>query len=484
MHVASSGAFRWSNRIRAAAFGCGTLAAVALAAPSAWALGPKLIDSITLSSTNACVGEPIKVVVQLRQPQPKNTVAVRINGLTGSRQHLQFFGRPGKRRIHVAAANAAREVESQVKEVSVRDCGRRYLRVSTRPNPYHEFHVDFTVVNHQEAGPRARYEWDFGDGKRARTAVPYASHDYSGSLGSDGTAKSFDVTVSLASAGPFAAAQGIKKTVTVFSNDDRRRRQGFARAWTTTSGTLRATERWLAGSYTIRNPGSDWMQFDGATVEYQPCDPDQRSRYAQATPASMLLRDGSPTSPSLPEDPGTAPTTPVAVPVGPGAAPVVRTLPAATVASPTTATIGTIAPSVPAAGVSSGTAVVTPTGPGLSGAAPPAATSTSVRLGAGQEHRGFVSVRQAELPADVCGLAYHLSGRTAGNLPAYASLYFRARSNPELAAPVADAAMRSFLDEVSRRFATGRPVISQEDLYRWEQEGKVKRSVNGWEVVR
>jgi hypothetical protein len=100
-----------------------------------------------------------------------------------------------------------------------------------------------------------------------------------------------------------------------------------------------------------------------------------------------------------------------------------------------------------------------------------------------REIKGRVSLQEKDVPPEICGFAYHLLGKTKSGLRARASLYFEARPNLPLARKVTDEGTKRFLAELIRRKLVADPrVITDEDLYQLEQQGRIHRAVKGWEV--
>jgi hypothetical protein len=129
----------------------------------------------------------------------------------------------------------------------------------------------------------------------------------------------------------------------------------------------------------------------------------------------------------------------------------------------------------PAQGAGSMPVVTVPPAPGASGV---------VVLPARHDHVGFITLDYARISEAVCGVGYHLKGVTADGLPAYASFYFAVKDNPSLKQRLTDPAMKAFLKEILRLgMVPGGRTVTQEDLYRLEQQGRIRRTANGWEVL-
>jgi hypothetical protein len=100
-----------------------------------------------------------------------------------------------------------------------------------------------------------------------------------------------------------------------------------------------------------------------------------------------------------------------------------------------------------------------------------------------QTHSGFLRV--LSVPDDVCGIAYHLIGETPAGADVFASLYYEVRSNPFLTTQVTDPRMRAFLRQLGdRRLVEDPDTVDQETLYRLKQEGKIRETSSGWEIVQ
>lgn len=496
---------------------------------SAGELRRRLAARRNLLKDGVCLGEAFAVTVETRRPDGAGSVHVTIDGYPGERRFLQLAGEPGPRRIHVAAAAEDGRIESRSLEVTVEPCEVTPVpRVRSRFNPYRPHTVDFTIENHDEVGRAFNgYLWDFGDGSRpVATLEPYASHFYGDRTDAAAPAHAFVVTVRPKA--PAAGREGAARryAVTLLNNEHQARRQGIARPRVTTSGRMEPRGDALVGRYAIRNLEPEPLLFTGAAIEHQPCDPSRRASGAVTTPRDVVFRGGFDldrgvrrgelarradgvrrTLPWLPAGalvlPPRAGAAPPAAPMSPGTPVTVVPSPPAVAGTPVAVppagpVVGrppsspgvTVAPTGPGAGATRPGVLVPGAGtrPGLDvtfpGGALPNAGTELVVVPASQVHEGFLTIGAAEVPQGVCGIGYHLTGRTPSGLAARASLYFEVRENPFLTRRLTDPAMRRFLVEVARRgLVPDRARITTEDLYRLERQGKVRRTAAGWEVL-
>jgi hypothetical protein len=106
-------------------------------------------------------------------------------------------------------------------------------------------------------------------------------------------------------------------------------------------------------------------------------------------------------------------------------------------------------------------------------------------LAARESIEGRLSLDESRFAGDICGVTFRLFGQAERGLRVFASLHFQVRANPYLTRPVNDSATRAFLAElVQKRLVSDAQMISLEDLYRLEREGKISRGPKGWEVLR
>jgi hypothetical protein len=326
--------------------------------------------------------------------------------------------------------------------------------VRARFNPYRPFTADFTVVNAKP--PRTgSYRWNFGDGTSQVTSVPYASHFYGARLDGTRPYQTFTVTV----AGPPGGTG--RYTVTLQDNYYHLKRQGIVQPRVSADRTLRLSGGKLVGSYTIRNLEAEPLVFDRAVAEFQYCDTSRRSSYASLAPNAPEL-PSVPSTPAVPATP-TVPSGPT-VPAAPGRSVTPGVASGVTAAPPVLATSPT-----PALTATTGTTI-------------PTVAGTGVRVNAKALQHRTVTLDPAGIPNGVCGVGHHLAGRTSSGTRAYASVYFEIRPQPPLAQHRHDPQLKQLLlDLRARGLLRDETQVSYDELYRLEQEGKIRQTETGWE---
>ena len=385
----------------------GAILGYAAVAPVAAA--PALIREIQVSKTSVCSDEALKVTVV----PSASDVEVVVNGEAANPRYVQF-ARPGMRAVTVVASKGG-EMQTASREIRVVRCpARRTLRLFVQPNPFRVLTVDFTVANARELKLVNRtFHWDFGDGARQTTTVPFVSHTYAAFV--DQTKPRTAAHVTLRVSGEPAE---VWKTIVIANPSALTRQRGYVQALATTSRRLRRQhEGGLVGEFAISNLETSRITFTGAQEEQLFCDPAKGSRLVATSLATIV--DGVIARQSI-----------------------------------------------------SGTALTANMG-------------RNAELGGRQSMKGRLTFQQSRFPSDVCGVTFRLSGRTGQGLRAYASLHFQVRPNPTLTRSVKDPRMRGFLaDLVKRGLAPPSRIVSHEDLYRLEREGRISRTSTGWEVLR
>ncbi len=435
----------------------GSIIQASAVSPAKDALGrgiqlPPLVKNISISKAEACRGEEVAVSVTTESwgKSGANTPSVVIDGYPGSVHFLHFSGQPGPRLLHVAVTAYGRYIESSTRRITIADCPAvPFLAVHTRFNPYHPYTVDFMITNPDITSRQSAFVWDFGDGQSQRTVSPYVSHYYGDSI--DGTTpyKTFITSAS----GPDGTAL-TRYAVTLHINYFYNKRKGFIQPITNTNRVLEHRDQVLSGSYSIRNLEPGPLTIDSAFAEYQHCDLDKQSLYEPADPSRILqfpsgATGGVPeTRPGLPAPLSSATTPPTSRPSITGDASVASA-------------VGTARPLTIVSSSSISSPIVV------------AASST---------YTGHVDI-SSSIPVDFCGIGLHLIGHTQKSEPVYASLYYPLRVSPTLTHTVDDEQLRRFLIRLANLKLVPEGVgITQEDLYRLQQQGRIVRTAVGWEV--
>lgn len=435
--------------------------------------------------TGVCREEVFSVEVETRNPAGAGWVSVTIDGYPGAHRSVQLHGEPGMRRVSVAAATEDGQIENRTLEIPVLDCELTGMpRVRSRFNPYHPYTVDFMIENADAVEPwfKNGYHWSFGDGTAAVTQYPYASHSYAYRIDGSVPYQSFTATVanSPGQLGPDEVSRSY--SVTVLNNYYHARKRGIVQPLTLSSRLERRGAR-LVGTYTLRNLEAVPIIFQSGTIEDRFCDPNRAASASPVLPSQVIYQGALPASNPVATG-RNSPDLAAAVKIQqslPG-------LPADAVVIPPRNQPGDPSPldlealdaffpqgEPPAQAPGSVPVQTAPPAPGASGV---------VVLPARHVHEGFITLDATRISEAVCGVGYHLKGVTADGLPVYASFYFGVKDNPTLKQRLTDPVMKAFLIELlDRGLVPGGTKVTHEDLYRLEQQGRIRRTIHGWEVL-
>lgn len=449
---------------------------------------PKVINEVaqrtSATKPGVCRDEVFTVKVETQAPSGSGWVSATIDGYPGDRRNLQFQGEPGPRRVSIAAATESGQIENLTLEIPVLDCELTGVpRVRSRFNPYHPYTVDFVIENAEAVKPwfGNEYRWDFGDGTTAVTQDPYASHSYMNRIDGSMPYQSFTVTVSN-NPGPFGSEVSRAYSLTVQNNYYHARKRGIVQPLTT-STRLERRGTYLTGTYTLRNLEAVPIIFQSALVEDRYCDPNRAASVTSILPSQVIYQGALPPSNPVVTGRNSSDLT---------EAERIRQslsgLPADAVVIPPRQKPGDPSPldlealdaffpqgEPPVQGAGNIPIQTSLPAPGASGV---------VVVPSQHVHQGFITLDAARASEAVCGVGYHLRGVTANGFPVYASLYFRVKDNPTLKQRLTDPAMKTFLIQLlDSGLVPGGTRVTQEDLYRLEQQGRIRRTVNGWEVL-
>ncbi|MGH2395649.1 MAG: hypothetical protein ACRDFW_01395 [bacterium] len=216
-------------------------------------------------------------------------VDVFIHGEWGNPRALQFTSGTGMRQINILATTSEGYVDSRQIPIQVVECEHWFPVVFVRPNPYREHHVDFAIVNAPTTKSQVAYDWEFGDGDRLTTTVPFTSHDYGNHIVIDRPYTVFQAKVGIAN-----VKSSARKTVTIWNNYHFQKKRGYIQPQVRTGIRLRRSGKLLIGDYSIRNREPDPLYIQSTTLEYQPCHPDKESQYQAASPSIFNPAPGQP----------------------------------------------------------------------------------------------------------------------------------------------------------------------------------------------
>lgn len=450
---------------------------------------PKVINEVaqrtSITKPGVCQDEVFTVEVETQAPSNSGWVSVLIDGYPGARRILQLHGAPGIRRVALTAATESGSIENITLEIPVLDCELTGVpRVRSRFNPYKPYAVDFVIENAEAVRPwfGNEYHWSFGDGTTAVTQFPYASHSYVNRIDGSVPYQSFTVSVSNnpGQFGPASVSRGY--SVTLQNNYYHARKKGIVQPLILNS-KMERRDGYLVGTFTLRNLESVPLIFQSGRVEDRYCDPNRPSTAAPIL-ASQVIYQGARSAANPVVTGRNAPDLAEAVRIQqslPG-------LPADAVVIPPRLNPDDPSPldtealdayfvqgEPPPPSPGNVPVPTTPTAPGGSGV---------VVVPGKHTHEGSITLDATRINEAVCGLSYHLKGVTADGLPVYASFYFGVRDNPTLKQRLTDPGMKAFLIQLLDRGLTDNSTrVTHEDLYRLEQQGRIRRTVNGWEVL-
>jgi hypothetical protein len=234
-----------------------------------------LIQQVDVEPREVCPGAPVRVAVQSKHPEFADArVDVNIQGRMGQPQYVQFPGGPGTRLITVVATTEDHFIDHEVVEIEVINCdgGLPTPIIYVSPNPYGDHLFDFEVTNASDLGSIRVYEWDFGDGRMQRTAHPYVSHDYAGSLDPQALYTLLDATLRIQpDSGPDLM---VHKSVSLWNMYAFNVRRGIIQPPVNGPRTLEVRGGDLTATFDIDNLEDTTLMLRNRWVELQSCDPD------------------------------------------------------------------------------------------------------------------------------------------------------------------------------------------------------------------
>lgn len=152
-------------------------------------MSQKLIQHIDISKSKVFPGESFRITVYTRHPvAPWRRVDVWINGKIGNVQQLQMNGKPGARTLVICAITSEKYVEvTEVKMVVLESQPENKQPIlEMRQSHFDYLSANFEIVNVDELNlENPMYAWEFGDGSKILTRMPYQSHCYENAIGID-----------------------------------------------------------------------------------------------------------------------------------------------------------------------------------------------------------------------------------------------------------------------------------------------------------
>jgi len=244
---------------------------------------PLLIDGLTVSNTAPCVGQETEVTLSAPSLPGAD---IRIQGLPGSHQFVQFDGAATKRMIFATVITADGHGDFASVPIQLQQCTPAagsapvalhfWEDTSGKPNlvDLHAGTYDGTGQQIPIQGP-ATYVWSFGDGQTATTTTPLVQHDYTAAVDPLAQYTYFTASVAVTTSAGTSSAQ---KVIPIWSLYAANRAKGIIQP--PSSMSVSPTSLGL----TVTNYEPTPISITQANVELIPCDPalDSRPQSPQA----------------------------------------------------------------------------------------------------------------------------------------------------------------------------------------------------------
>jgi hypothetical protein len=250
-----------------------------------------LIDHVTVSKTDLCVGEPMTATVATRAGV--SPVVTTIDMQVGDHRTIQYQGLPGPRYVTVIVSGPGGTLEARTVQVNVRDCGTLFASalLVVRPSLYDLNTAEFRVLNPtQITGTNRRFVWTFGDGQTAQTTVPYVEHSYDASVGTDQEYYIFDANLHVVRDGLPDIV--VAKTVTLWNRYAVAKQKGLLHPRADGSPNAGDTGTGYSAQLTIRNKESTALTLTQRIIERQFCDPARDPDTLPAQTVAVTLPPG------------------------------------------------------------------------------------------------------------------------------------------------------------------------------------------------
>jgi len=234
-------------------------------------MSQKLIQHIDISKSKVFPGESFRITVYTRHPvAPWRRVDVWINGKIGNVQQLQMNGKPGARTLVICAITSEKYVEvTEVKMVVLESQPENKQPIlEMRQSHFDYLSANFEIVNVDELNlENPMYAWEFGDGSKILTRMPYQSHCYENAIGIDTPYTVFQVRVSI-----FQDSHQvfeINRTVSAWNSNYFNKQHGFVQPRVEADHTAKRDRTLIFGQYTIRNLENERLTFSARRIEYR-----------------------------------------------------------------------------------------------------------------------------------------------------------------------------------------------------------------------
>jgi hypothetical protein len=223
-----------------------------------------IISSISVSKSVVEAGESARVKVETGGAGANGeNVDVRINGVIGAEQYLQFHGSPGLRTIHVSAATSDRRAMTQSVQIRVAPttAERRKPVLSFEHNIYRPLSGVFRLEgeNLRDGIGQRVYLWNFSNGRRVMTTHPFVTSDFGDYIEYENKYTQFDVTVRVSEVGRQVWEVG--RTLAVWNTDYLSEQLGYIHLRVIPNPEVRRQQFFIRGDFEIKNHRNQPVTF-------------------------------------------------------------------------------------------------------------------------------------------------------------------------------------------------------------------------------
>ena len=262
---------------------------------------PFLLNSVAVSNTTPCVGQETEVTVD--GAGAGAGAILRINGIPGGHQFVQFAGAPGKRLVAATVVTPDGRADSTTVPFTVQQCTPAAGTIAPValhfwPTPNRVNEVEFMVHDYDAHGQEvlpsaaATYAWNFGDGKVATTTSPLISHDYTSAISPMAQYNYFDASVTVTTSAGATSAQKIVPILSVYAAS---RANGVVQPPTAMS---------VSGSnlvMTVTNYETTPLSITSSRIDLVPCDPSLDAVPQAAVPMSVTIAPSATAAVNVPQ---------------------------------------------------------------------------------------------------------------------------------------------------------------------------------------
>jgi hypothetical protein len=243
-----------------------------------------LTRDITVSKTEVCPGENIRVQVAVNSP----TASVIIGDAPGADQELQLRGRPGPRRIPVFVQDGDLQ-ELRSLSIEVKDCGSEVFPLIVASYSLNDpYTVELLIGNASDlTGADRQFQWDFGDGSTTTTPYPFIRHSYADAMDADTVDLGFDVSVGVQRTG-LPDVVGVR-TIVVHNLYAANKKRGVWQPPAFYESDMIEDEGNFVGLFSIRNYEPESIRYTSLEIETRPCDTNLDSIVTESATLNVVL---------------------------------------------------------------------------------------------------------------------------------------------------------------------------------------------------